>query len=210
MNKNILLVEGPNDGSMISGLLYKHAMYIPDSKIISCVGIENLLVQLDLYLKNSSAYNTICIVVDADKSVDSRWQQLRDRLWRTGKYNCKKMFLNKDGMIIEPIETDDAKVGVWIMPNNKSQGTLEDFILDMIPQEDELFKEVERELLHLESAKIHRYKDKCRNKAKVHTFLAWNESPGCSLNTAIVSRILNPNTELANAFVTWIKNLFCF
>ena len=208
MNKNILLVEGPHDASVISGLLQKHRIQIPDFKIEVCVGLTNLLTKLDLYLKNSSAYDVIGVVVDADTSVESRWQQLRDRLLKFGKYACKRMPLNETGMIVCPIDAEDARAGVWILPNNKYQGTLENFLLDMVPQDDELLEEVERELVHLEKENLNRYENKSRDKAKVHTYLSWEENPGCSLNTAIVSRILDSNTELANGFVMWIKNLF--
>lgn len=208
MGENILLVEGPNDGGVITGLLCKNSVIIPNFRIITCIGIENLLAKLDLYLKNSSAYNVIGVVVDADNSVESRWQQLRDRLAKTKKYDCRRMPLNIEGMVIEPMEPEDATVGFWIMPDNKYQGTLENFLLDMIPEGDELMKEVERELLFLENENLNRYKDKYRNKAKVHTYLSWEENPGCSLNTAIVSSILNSKTELANIFVGWLKKLF--
>lgn len=208
MEKNILLVEGPNDGSAIIGLLQKYSVQIPDFKIVECGGIDNLPPTLDLYLKNSTAYGIIGVVADADESVEARWQQMRDRLMKTGKYACKKMPLNEAGMIIEPIDSEDTKVGIWIMPDNKYQGTLENFLLDMIAEGDELMEEVERELTHLENEQINRYKDKDRNKAKVHTYLSWEKNPGCSLNTAVVSRVLNPNTALARTFVEWMKSLF--
>lgn len=208
MGKNILLVEGPNDGSAISGLFQKYSVVIPNFEMVVCGGVENLLPKLDLYLKNNTAYGTIGVVVDADMNVDSRWQQMRDRLMRTGKYACKKMPLNGEGMIIEPIDSEDTKVGVWIMPDNMYQGTLENFLLDMIPEGDELLREVERELMLLETNEINRYKEKDRNKAKVHTYLSWEKNPGCSLNTAVVSRVLNPDTALARTFVEWVKNLF--
>lgn len=208
MGKNILLVEGPNDGSAISGLLQKYSVVVPNFEMVVCGGVENLLLKLDLYLKNSTAYGTIGVVVDADTNVDSRWQQMKDRLMRTGKYACKKMPLNEEGMIIEPIDSEDTKVGVWIMPDNMYQGTLENFLLDMIPEGDELLREVERELMLLETNEINRYKEKDRNKAKVHTYLSWEKNPGCSLNTAVVSRVLNPDTALARIFVEWVKNLF--
>ena len=208
MGKNILLVEGSNDVSAIAGLLQKYSVQIPDFKIVECGGIDNLPPTLDLYLKNSTAYGIIGVVADADKSVESRWQQMKDRLMKTGKSACKKMPLNDKGMIIEPTDSEDAKVGVWIMPDNKYQGALENFLLDMIQEGDELMEEVEQELTHLENKQIKRYKDKDRNKAKVHTYLSWEKNPGCSLNTAVVSRVLNPNTALARTFVEWIKNLF--
>lgn len=208
MRKNVLLVEGPNDGSAISGLLQKKSIEIPNFSIIVCGGIDQLPKKLDLYLKNNTAYEIIGIVVDADSNVNSRWQQVRDRLTKTGKYACNKMVLNENGMIIEPIESEDAKVGVWIMPDNKYQGALEDFLLEMISPKDKLLEEVERELFHLEAEKMNSYKEKDRSKAKIHNYLSWEKYPGCSLNTAIISRVLDSNTKLAYIFIDWIRKLF--
>ena len=208
MRKNILLVEGPNDKSVILGLLQKNDVIISDFEIVVCGGIDNLPPQLELYLKNGTAYKMIGVVVDADISAEARWQQLKDRLMKTGKYDCKKMPLNSEGMIVAPQESEDAKVGIWIMPDNQYQGALEDFLLKMIPQDDEILEEVERELAHLEAERIKRYKDKDRNKAMIYTYLSWEKNPGCSLNTAIVSYVLNPKTALADTFVKWIKGLF--
>lgn len=206
--ENILLVEGPDDRSAITGLMDKHHV-VRNFEFVIATGIDNLLQKLDLYLKNAAAYGIIGVVVDADKNVDARWQQLRDRLMKTGKYSCKKMPLAEEGMIVEADEPEqDAKVGIWIMPDNKYQGTLENFLLEMVPENDELMEEVENELVRLETNKVKRYRDIDRNKAKVHTFLAWEENPGTSLYTAVVSRILNPDADIAKLFMDWMKRLY--
>ena len=75
-------------------------------------------------------------------------------------------------------------------------------------KENILLVEVENELVRLETNNVKRYRDIDRNKAKVHTFLAWEENPGTSLYTAIVSRILNPDADIAKLFVVWIKSLY--
>ena len=185
--ENILLVEGPNDKGAIEGLMQKHHV-ARNFEFVVATGIDNLLQKLDSYLK-SSAYGVIGVVVDADKDVDARWQQLRDRLMKTGKYSCKKMPLADGGMIIEADEPEqDAKVGIWIMPDNKYKGTLENFLLGMVPEDDELLVEVENELVRLETNNVKRYRDIDRNKAKVHTFLAWEENPGTdSIGEAVPS-----------------------
>ena len=206
--ENILLVEGPDDRSAITGLMTKHGVS-PNFNFVVATGIDNLLQKLDLYLKNAAAYGMIGVVVDADKDIDARWQQLRDRLMKTGKYSCKKMPLADGGMIIEAEEPEqDAKIGIWIMPDNKYRGALENFLLEMVPKDDELMVEVENELVRLETNNVKRYRDIDRNKAKVHTFLAWEENPGTSLYTAIVSRILNPDADVAKLFIVWIKSLY--
>lgn len=206
--ENILLVEGPNDRSAITGLMEKHHVNQNFTFRIAA-GLNNLLQQFDLFMKNASAYGVIGVVVDADTDANARWQQFRDRLIKTGKYACKRMPLADGGMIIEAEEQEqDAKVGIWIMPNNKYKGTLENFLLHMIEENDKLLEEVERELVHLETESLKRYRDIDRNKAKVHTYLAWENKPGTSLNTAIVSRILNPDTDTANIFINWLKQLY--
>lgn len=206
--QNILLVEGPDDKNTIEGLLKRYS--IPyNFTIIVGGGIDNLLSSLDLYLKNATAYGVIGIVADADTSVNSRWQQIKDHIMKTGKYQCKKMPLNPKGMIIDAIQPQwDAKVGIWIMPDNIYQGTLENFLLDMINKEDPLLTEVENKLTDLENKNINRYRTIDRNKAKIHTFLSWDKLPGKSLNTAIVSHVLTPNTLTAQLFMEWIKELY--
>lgn len=206
--ENILLVEGPNDRGVIQGLMERHHVDQMFTFVIAA-GIENLLQQLDLYLKNAAAYGVIGMVVDADTDADSRWQQLRDRLMKTGRYACKKMPLNDGGMIIEAEEQElDAKVGIWIMPDNKYRGTLENFLLQMVPDGDGLMNEVERELAHLEEVNLRRYRDIDKNKAKVHTYLAWENKPGTSLKTAIASRVLDPDADIAKLFIMWLRRLY--
>ena len=55
---------------------------------------------------------------------------------------------------------------------------LEDFALNMIPAEDLLIRKVEVVLSELEAEGIQRYKQVHRSKAKIHTFLAWQDEPG--------------------------------
>lgn len=206
--EKILLVEGINDRSVIQGLMSKHNV-AQEFTFAIATGVDNLFQQLDLYLKNTTAYGVIGIVVDADKDANSRWQQFKDRLNKTGKYDCKQMSLVDGGMIIEAVEKDlDAKVGIWIMPNNKYKGTLENFLLKMIPKDDKLINEVERELTYIESEGLRRYRDVDRNKAKVQTFLAWGNKPGISINTAILSRVLDSNSDIAMLFIGWLIRLF--
>ena len=206
--KNVLLVEGTDDVGAVRGLMEKYKIN-PNFEFEIGPSITNLLSKFDLYLKNATAYGVIGLVVDADKDVNARWQQIRDRLTKTGKYKCNKMSLTEDGIIVEAEELGlDATVGVWIMPDNKYNGALENFLLEMVDEGDELMKEVERELVYLEKEKMKRYRDIDRNKAKVHTFLAWERIPGTSLHTAVVSSIFNYRVDLARQFMDWIRKLY--
>ncbi|MBD2171263.1 DUF3226 domain-containing protein [Anabaena sp. FACHB-709] len=46
------------------------------------------------------------------------------------------------------------------------------------------------------------------NKAKIHTWLTWQEEPGRQLHQAITYKILNPQHPKAQTFVKWFKTLY--
>ena len=206
--KKILLVEGYNDKGVIEQVLNAYGINV-DIEIKVCGGVDVMSDELRLYLKNPSAYSAVAVIADADTNTNSRWQQIRNVLHDTGLYKCNRLPLSPEGAVLSSVDPDiSLKAGAWIMPNNEYPGTLEDFLLDMIPIEDELMVEVENKLLDLESQCKQRYAVKDRNKAKVQTYIAWEHKPGISVATAVKSRILNPHTPTADKFVEWIKELF--
>lgn len=206
--KKILLVEGINDKSVIDQVLKAYGIEV-DWEIKVCGGVDNLADELPLYIKNPTAYSIIGVVADADSSTLSRWQQIRNILHNTGMYNCSRLPLPHEGIVVVPMELENApKVGAWVMPNNEHNGTLEDFLLEMVPANDELMIEVEKKLSDVEAQGKHRYPSKYQNKAKVQTFLAWERKPGISVATAVASHIFNPYTPTADKFIEWVKGVF--
>lgn len=206
--KKILLVEGINDKSVIEQVLKAYGVKV-DWEIKECGGVTNMVEELRLYIKNPTAYLAIGIIADADSSTLSRWQQIRNILHNTGMYDCNRLPLPHEGIVVAPIDAENApKVGAWVMPNNEYNGTLEDFLLEMVPTNDELMIEVEHKLLELEAHSRHRYPSTYHNKAKVQTFLAWERKPGISVATAVASQIFNPHTPTADKFVEWVKKVF--
>jgi hypothetical protein len=47
-----------------------------------------------------------------------------------------------------------------------------------------------------------------KSKARIHTWLAWQEDPGTPMGLAITKSYLDTNQELCNLFVNWLNNLF--
>jgi hypothetical protein len=45
-------------------------------------------------------------------------------------------------------------------------------------------------------------------KAKLHTFLAWQEEPGKPIGLAITAKYLDPNAIQAQQFIDWLRTLF--
>jgi hypothetical protein len=91
------------------------------------------------------------------------------------------------------------------MPDNASEGALEEFAMDLVPDEDELWsysREVIGELPE------RRFDDNDEGKAQIHTWLAWQETPREPIGRALTQDVLNPGADLAQRFVAWVRRLF--
>ncbi|SEA57218.1 hypothetical protein SAMN05216455_10910 [Segatella bryantii] len=60
----------------------------------------------------------------------------------------------------------------------------------------------------LEKDGIQNYKKVHKSKARVHTYLAWQDEPGLPLGIAVTKKIFNPESSNAKVLVDWLKRLF--
>jgi len=202
-----LLVEGNDDQHVVWALCEKHN--VPKSfDVIDCGSIDNVLKEFKLRLKLADINSRIGIVVDADVNLKSRWDSVVAILKNMGKYECDNIVLPQDGLILEPTDSCYPKVGVWLMPNNNQNGMLEDFVVALATPDDVLMKKSEDVLTELEAEGIQKYKPVHRSKAKIHTYLAWQDVPGRPMGQAITANILNSDSELAMKFANWLKEMF--
>jgi hypothetical protein len=116
-----LLVEGNDDQHVMWALCEKYQI-LETFDIIDCEGIDKLYENIPVRFKGSEI-NTIGIIIDADTDISVRWNSIKTKLHEIG-FSVPTEF-PPTGLIIE---NDTHKVGVWIMPNNNSNGMLEDFI----------------------------------------------------------------------------------
>lgn len=202
-----LLVEGNDDQHVVWALCEKHN--VPESfDVIECESVENVLKAFEVRLKIADNNQRIGIVVDADVNLKSRWDSFVSILKKTGKYDCEAIELPQDGLILEPTDNTYPKVGIWLMPDNNQNGMLEDFVTALATPDDALMKKSEDVLTELETEGIQKYKPVYRSKAKIHTYLAWQDAPGRPMGQAITANILNADSELAVKFAEWLKELF--
>lgn len=162
--------------------------------------------QLRLRLSNPSINQIIGVIVDADTDCISCYNQIVNNLKPYG-YDFPDVPV-KNGLILQSKEDDKAKVGVWIMPDNGSQGMIEDFALSLIDPTDVLLQKAESTIVEIEEEKICRFKPVHRSKAKLHTYLAWNDEPGLPIGQAIKNNLLNADSEYAQVFMSWISRLY--
>lgn len=197
-----LLVEGNDDFHIISHICEKYNIK-QNFRIIDCEGIETLLKSISTRLKMSDI-QTIGIVVDADTDIQDRREQIKG-IFQNKNYLIQNMS-NENGIIIE--QFDMPKIGIWIMPDNMSNGMIEDFIKILIPQNDNLLPIAENILNEIENKQINQYKLIHKSKALIHTWLAWQEEPGTPMGLAITKSYLTTNKELCLKFVKWLELLF--
>ncbi len=198
-----LLVEGNDDKHVISILCEEYTL--PETfEITDCKGIDNLKVSLSVRLKQSSDFDTIGMVIDADTDLTRRWQSICSVL--TGYGYSVPDTIPSEGLILRGYP---KTVGVWIMPDNHSPGMLEDFIRLLVPSGDDLVLIAESTLDSIETRKLNRYSlPYYRSKALIHTWLAWQKIPGTPLGLSIKKKYLNSDTKQCSLFIDWLKALF--
>lgn len=202
-----LLVEGNDDQHVIWALCEKHN--VPETfDVIDCESVENVLKSLEVRLRLADNNSRIGVVMDADTSLKSRWDSFVSILKHTGKYDCDALNLPQDGLVLEPTDKTYPKVGIWLMPDNNQNGMLEDFMMALAKPDDALMKKSEEVLTDLETKGIQKYKPVHRSKAKIHTYLAWQDVPGRPMGQAIIANILNSDSDMAVKFADWLKELF--
>jgi hypothetical protein len=137
----LLLVEGPDDAHVFYHL--SNYYQVDDQFTIkSKEGVENLLDSLSTELKRSDL-ERVGIVIDANTDIDTRWMALQNILLKSGNANLPTT-PDPDGTIVNVEQPDRTLVvGIWLMPNNKLPGMLEDFVSFLVPTNDSLWDRAE-------------------------------------------------------------------
>ena len=93
------------------------------------------------------------------------------------------------------------------MPNNQLPGMLEDFVQMLVPDKDKLWQHavVSVEQIPVEDRL---FPAQHEIKAKIHTWLAWQNQPGTPMGQAITNRYLSADTPQALLLIDWLRRLF--
>lgn len=199
--KQILLVEGKDDQHVIWALCKKFNV-LENFKVKPTDGIDNLFKQLPVRLKEADL-TSLGIIVDADTNIQSRWATLSNLL--KDKIPDFPNEPDTKGIILKH---DDLKIGIWLMPNNETNGMLESFIEFLIPADDQLLTIVNNHLNQIEADKLNQYKAIHRDKALIHAWLALQENPGTPMGLSITKKYLTTDVEQCQKLINWLKALF--
>ena len=204
MASRILYVEGKNDLHVVANICNEHGVVDFDVKELG--GTGELLDDVPSIVKSELAYaDAIGMVIDADTSLSDRWKSISSRLGRVG-YEGFPPSPEAGGLVMGPrADLHLPTTGVWIMPNNKDDGALEDFLASLVPQGNEDWGHAEACVSALGSC---RFSPSDRKKAVLYTWLAWRETPGQPYGTAIGSGSFDVSAEPAVQFAQWLQQLF--
>ena len=209
-NPNRLLVEGADDQYAVAGLMGAHVQWGESEKdwpvfIKDCKGVKRLLEPDLIPLEfQQRSIRRLGIVVDANESSSVRWDSIRNQC--QGLVSDFPKELPPTGVICT--NSEGKRLGIWIMPDNRSRGMLETFLQFLIPAADEPLWQYAKDAAKHARTVGAPYKDTHIDSAEIHTWLAWQDEPGPPFGTALKRKCLDPASDRAQPFVEWFKRLF--
>lgn len=201
--KRVLLVEGVNDCHVVTALC-KFCGVPENFGIYQCRGYPEALKRLNALILQADRPEIIGLMVDADLSdITDRWRQIKN------KPELKAYPFSDDptpdGVIVSE-QKNRPRLGIWLMPDNKSPGMLEDFLIELAPSDG--IDSAKKCIANARDRKLTSFKEAHLSKAVIHTYLAWQDEPGKPLGQAITAQVLQPDTQTAKAFIDWLQRLF--
>ena len=208
-----LLVEGADDVFVLVALFQEYNLPYaernkPEAGKISIrdgEGVDSLKQRISILLKpqdDDVVLQQLGIIVDADTNLYARWLSLRDILRDSGYTNVPDA-PDSHGTIIEQISR--PRIGIWLMPNNRLPGMLEDFVRFLVPPNDQFWDLAVRTVDEIPQAE--RLFSNIQ-KVYIHTWLAWQKEPGKPMGQAITFKFLDAHVPEAQILMQWIKRLF--
>jgi hypothetical protein len=211
----ILLVEGESDRAFFEQVcktLGLNTVTVAPPRALTGThntkqGVFNYLPFLMSQLADGRT-RRLAVVVDADSVVNGGGfaktiQTISEIVNPHGFTQCPSpqggiVFRHKDGL---------ADFGLWVMPNNSAEGTLEDWFKQcIVPVEQKLLSHAEAAVAALPPPT--KFKTLHRCKAEVATWLAWQKQPGHGMYRAVEDGLLDTKNAHFQKFVAWMGHVY--
>ena len=205
-----LLVEGKTDLRVIPYLLQANGVERkvagePVVHIKAYDGIDKMLKQGAIEGElAASGLEALGTVVDANGDARKQWARVRDLCLPQIPHLPPD--IPAEGLRVAT--PNGLRFGVWIMPDNRLTGALEDFLVQLVPIEAEGLFDLAKHCVQEAGTLGAPLKDVQRTKARIHTWLAWQDEPCRSLHQAVDHHVLDPQKPESAPFVRWFRNLF--
>jgi hypothetical protein len=217
-NKNILLVEGKSDQAFFEALRdrlgLKALIQVAPPKDVggsfnSKEGLLNYLPTLLALFPNGSLQR-LAIVLDADYVENSAlgfaktFARVESHLIDSG-FAINKPTPQQQGFTFRHSE-GFADVGVWVMPNNRDDGILEDLLHTCVrDSEQQLFQHAKTTVGRLATPRFRPFHTR---KAELATWLAWQQNPGRGVDHAVHDELFDLDFLTFRGLIEWLRRVF--
>jgi len=216
-SQRILLVEGKSDEAFYREVCKGKALNI-DVKVApprdlggaanNKEGVFNFLPTLLSQLADGRL-ERLAIVVDADYQAEHGlgYQRTLERV-RHIVSDYRFVPANRPNIAGSLFRSEDGlhDLGLWVMPDNRADGMLENWIKSGIAEtENALMRLAENATGALEQPK---FKPIHREKADVATWLAWQAAPGRGAEYIIQAGLLDLQSVQFTQFAAWLSHIF--
>jgi hypothetical protein len=213
-----LVVEGIDDAHVIRNLLWHYEVKntqivrsakepVPEKTIAiqQFGGKSNLLEKIPSILKQSEV-KQVGIVIDADNDLNETWQSVLRRIRLQGEIEGR-VSLENAGIIanLNRLNQPPIQIGIWIMPNNRNSGGLEEFFYKLIETNDALWTHAQTIVAQLPER---RFQPAHLTKIEVATWLAWQDKQRRLGEAVSKGEYLDFEGEECRHFLKWIQQLY--
>jgi hypothetical protein len=146
------------------------------------------------------------LIVDANLSLAGHYRSFREV--------CLDFFpdlpdlIPAEGLVVA--NADGKRLGLWIMPDNGAAGYLETFLRGLIPPQSQALWDhaVVSTDIAARDPLLAPFLAKDTDKAYLHTWLAWQDTPGRPPGETIKKGHLDARAASARTFVEWFLRLY--
>ncbi|MBL9100349.1 MAG: hypothetical protein JNL82_05300 [Myxococcales bacterium] len=215
---NILLVEGESDRLFFEAVRdrmdLRTAVQVTPPRDVGGDhnSKEGLLKHLPVLLNQlyDGLLKRLAVVIDADFVANSalgfvRTSERLEKLLNEAGFTRANRAPQHRGQIFQ--HTDGlADLGVWIMPNNRDDGALEDFLHDCVsPSERALYERAQATVHALPTPK---FRSTARVKAEMSTWLAWQPHPGRGVHQALRDGLFALDCPAYAGLAEWLRHIY--
>lgn len=151
----------------------------------------------------SPGRQSLGIMVDADSQPAQRWGQLKAAF----PIGIPLPDNPVPAVLVLLEQPGQPRIGIWMMPDNRSPGELGDFIKQMIPPNAPVWAEAQHYIDNIQPESSRKFALENTDKAKLYAWLSTLKEPA-RMGAALSDGNLQTNGPLCQNFILWLERLF--